>query len=371
MSNQPVQPTSNDRRPTVWEWIVIVMLPVALCGIVATQTVSRWRDLTPQWIVWLVLLVAVVANWYLTVFAIWHWRTRYAGKRPFAWAVFFVYGQFVLPSVFYFFEHILPDIRRRADYAPSVTAPIQPPPPPTREMVKSFCFVVGWVLIFWATVAAVANMTVFAVLYPYVADCVAANVPKEFSPRIANAILWGINLYTFTVGFLGFCCVAASIGGVLLYASRRAEITTTEETPTPAVADVRRRVDDPLLVRIEQRLQKPAFVVWFLAVVAFLFVTVLAIMLPLSDRFLKKYDADEAAGKFAPETKKVVVALGALEAGSILGTNNMAMKSFETNDLPDGFIFAEQWKFIAGRRIHKRVEQEKPILLQDIFPAKE
>lgn len=173
-----------------------------------------------------ILLVTIL---YLAAFSIWHWRTRYGGRRPFAWCLFFAlcaghFAAFCLPAVAYFFVHILSDLRSKGAYAPTTPSsdPSSFPPLPARyQYAKSSCFVLGWFLIvfglFCATVTLVAHFMVWNVFE----EAIAANVGEEITESVSSSLWVGSQAGKITNLTSFLAAVGCAIGAVLLFTSQR------------------------------------------------------------------------------------------------------------------------------------------------------
>lgn len=126
-------------------WFTLIGLPVFL----------GWRrldwDVPPLVAIPLGLGVAV-SNLYLTGFALWHWKFRYRGSHPVAWAAAFPLFWSILPPMLYYATHVIRDTRNRKPYA-NTEAETETRLPGYYAGLRSAVFVVGGALLGWSAVA--------------------------------------------------------------------------------------------------------------------------------------------------------------------------------------------------------------------------
>lgn len=366
------------RKMTRWEKITVIS--ANLCGIAMLAYFPAEFLAQSEHVVWpryVVLAVYLLSTEYLVTYSLWHWRTRYAGNRPFAWAAFFPLSAFALPALFYYAYHIRPDIRQKGAYAPS--APKHEPPlplPPKYEVVKSLSFVGGWILVYWAIFATTVTGLIYAIALPMFADCIRANVAKEFSQKIGDALVSTVHVWASSIALLCLACGTAVIGSVLLYASQRMKWRlATEGTPSlaekvqlQAVASKESR--QRFLFRLEQYFRKPAWFVGKVVAGCLILLVSLGVLFWLTIKLSNESAANTSSSdtSVASKEKSIVVAFGDLASGSILMKNNMAKTSLLLTNCPPNFIEADQYTFILGRPINKAIKHGHSICWPDVLP---
>lgn len=366
------------RKMTRWEKITVIS--ANLCGIAMLAYFPAEFLAQSEHVVWpryVVLAVYLLSTEYLVTYSLWHWRTRYAGNRPFAWAAFFPLSAFALPALFYYAHHIRPDMRQEGAYAPS--APKQEPPlplPPKYEVVKSLSFVGGWILVYWAIVVSTVSGICYAVILSFLAPCIQSNVPKEFSQKIADGLIMGVHVWTSMIAMLYLTCAVAVIGAVLLYASQRMKWRlATEGAPglderielhNTASSGSKRR----FLFRLEQYFRKPAWFIGKLVAGCLIILVSFGVLLWLAVKFSNESAANTSSSdtSVAGEEKSVVVAFGDLASGSILTTNNLAKKSFSFTNWTTDVIEPDQHRWLLGLPINRPIKHGQPIYWPDVLP---
>lgn len=348
---------------TIWQKLAVAA--AALCvlaiityfpvGLAFTFNKARWLGKT-WWV------VAIPSNLYLSLFALWHWRTRYAGKRAFGWALFFLGIQFILPAVCYFFAHILPDIRHSGAYAPSAPETVPPLPlPPEYENRKSFCFVVGWGLVSWAVLLTLLFLLCWEmILYIYL-DTVPTIGPQRSSQELANLLEFSGRIFRVGVWSMGGGTFVAALGAIFLYMSQRMKWNIAEQEAR-GTATFGNGPSHRLLARIESAFDSPSLIKTLAAVASIAYAVTFAAVLGIASKtWFNARDYDEA--------RKVVVAYGQVEAGAMLTTNNMATKSIFLTNWPVGVVVPEQYRLILGRPINRPIKHGEPILWPDVLPS--
>jgi hypothetical protein len=179
---------------------------------------SSW----PLW-VWITLGFCLwVPNLYLSAFALWHWKTRYLGKWPFAWAVAFVLWWAVLPALAYFLLHIHRDLAGKGTYAASPIRSDSVWPLPGRyQYVGSVCLVLGLAMMVCSILVASGEAVIYFTLVHALNRAISAGELTGVSKEATSALL--IHLWTLKIAFatVYIGVVAGVLGGSLLYASQR------------------------------------------------------------------------------------------------------------------------------------------------------
>lgn len=372
------RPTEVKRKLTRWEKITVIS--ANLCAIAMMAYFPAEFLAQSEHVVWpryVVLAVYLLSTEYLVTYSLWHWRTRYAGNRPFAWAAFFPLSAFALPALFYYAHHIRPDIRQEGAYAPS--APKHEPPlplPPKYEVVKSLSFVGGWILVYWAIFATTVTGLTYAIALPMFADCIRANVAKEFSKKIGDALVSTVHVWASSITLLCLACGAAVIGSVLLYASQRMKWRlATEGTPSLAEkvqlqAVASRESRQRFLFRLEQYFRKPAWFVGKVVAGCLILLVSLGVLFWLTMKLSNESAANTSSSdtSVAGKEKSVVVAFGDLASGSILTTNNLAKKSFSFTNWTTYVVEPDQHRWLLGLPINRSVKHGQPIYWPDVLP---
>jgi hypothetical protein len=178
---------------------------------------------------------------YLTIFALWHWRTRYAGRQHLAWLILFVISAWplfqTLPgSVFvalvYCVVHLLPDARGRGAYAPAPRITVHPPATPFPEsyrLAKSACFVLGWALVVGGVLVATITCGADILIWNRFQDIIPSETGKVLTQSKSSA-LWVASQIAKTTSITCLLCVmAAGVGAVLIQISQRLRWRLLEE----------------------------------------------------------------------------------------------------------------------------------------------
>lgn len=203
-----------------------------LTPIAAILTVASWvgwfyvKDHRPDWPLWMrfsLLICIFLPNMYLSIFALWHWRTRYKGRwHPFAWAVAFVLWWTYLPALGYFLGEILPDMRGKGAYA---TPPEYPDDPPSLlkqyQYVKSVCYILGWVLLAWAFYASVTIAFAHWMMIDLFVDKLPEGVPKDISANMAKILVAFFTAQKTSFAIVGIAGICSTVGAILLCISQR------------------------------------------------------------------------------------------------------------------------------------------------------
>jgi hypothetical protein len=371
----PSQALQMKRKMTRWEKITVVsanVCGISILGLMAARLLAETSAIV--WPYYVALVFYVISTEYLVTYALWHWRTRYAGSRPFAWAGFFVISAFAVPALCYYAYHIRSDIRQEGPYAPNAPKP-EPllPLPPKYEVVKSLCFVGGWFCVYWAVLVTTVGILAFAAILTIYAQSIQASVPKEITQKVADLLRLSVYVWASSLATLYMACGAAIAGAGLLYASQRMKWRlATEGTPElqewmqsqPAASSESKR---RFLFRVERYFRKPAWIVGKVAAGIMIFLVGLGVTL----WFLITMSNEPAATKSSASTEKsIVIAFGDLASGTILTTNNLARSMCLLTNCPPSFIEADQFHLILGRPINRPIKHAHLIYWPDLLPAK-
>jgi hypothetical protein len=212
----------TDQRSNIW-W--------KLTPLAAVLTVLTWLVLMyikfeePELSLWHLLPIYVglwLPNAYLSTFALWHWKTRYQGRWPFAWAIAFVLWWAYLPGLAYFLSYILPELRGKDPYSKPPEALVLPDPLPQKyRYLKSAFFIIGSFLVLWGLFATVVVAIAHWCIVPVFNDAIPQNIPEKFSQETGSALLMfstSVSVMFTTVAISG---MATALGAILLYFSQR------------------------------------------------------------------------------------------------------------------------------------------------------
>jgi hypothetical protein len=210
-----------------------------LTPVAAVLTVAGWlgwmfiKTLSPAWWPWLLIciwLCLFCPNMYLSAFSLWHWKTRYRGRWPFAWAVAFVIWWAYLPSLVYFLSYVLPELRGKDAYSkPPEAYPQISQLPPKYTYLKSTCFVVGLFLVVFGLVSATVTLIAHFAIWNVFEESLPAQIGKPFTESMSNALWCGSQAGKVTVATSFICAVGAGIGAILLVVSQRIRWRLLEE----------------------------------------------------------------------------------------------------------------------------------------------
>jgi hypothetical protein len=171
---------------------------------------------------------------FFSVFCIWHWRTRYAGRNHIVWPIITVlayWPAFINPlpasffvAIVYFFVHILPDIRRRGTYAnPAITA-IEPPATPLPKqykLAKSACFTIGWSLIILSLIVSIIALIASFVILNILARRLPKLVGENITKQISSALVLSTDVSKTCIVTNFLCAITAAIGAIFIQVSQR------------------------------------------------------------------------------------------------------------------------------------------------------
>jgi len=181
-----------------------------------------WRECKwepPVWMLPLILLGMYLPNLYLTAFSLWHWKYRYRGSYPVAWAGLFPLFWTYLPALFYFGQHIQCDLQNKKQYAA-----LEPLPgtvlPGYYNSLRSVFSVLGGALVGWAVFAAALAAPTFFVLFNKCDQSVAQNVGKVLTEGEVHAFHVMHTMYQLFVFLMCAFTVCCALGcGLLLLAN--------------------------------------------------------------------------------------------------------------------------------------------------------
>jgi len=164
-------------KKSIWWRLTPVMFWLSLASVIAG---IAWRECKwepPVWMLPLILLGMYLPNLYLTAFSLWHWKYRYRGSYPVAWAALFPLFWTYLPALFYFGQHIQCDLQNKKQYAA-----LEPLPgtvlPGYYNSLRSVFSVLGGVLVGWSAFAVALATPTFFILFNKCDQSVAQNVGK-------------------------------------------------------------------------------------------------------------------------------------------------------------------------------------------------
>ena len=171
---------------------------------------------------------------YFSVFCIWHWRTRYAGKYPLSWPILVVLtywpniittlpGSFFI-AIVYFFMHIIPDLKEKGVYAnpPSIRIDSSAPKlPKSFELAKSACFTIGWALLVLSLLAASLTLKANFTIWNVIANRIPQLVGEPFSEKFAEAFIGIIEITKICVITSFLCVIGIAIGAIFIYTSQK------------------------------------------------------------------------------------------------------------------------------------------------------
>ena len=216
-------------KSNIW-WKLAKISAISTIVLIVLLGYRRVEELDwPLWCVIVSIVFTVISNLYLSVFSLWHWKTRYKGQYPFAWCLFFVYCWFVVPSLVYFFSHILPDINGKGIYAKPPDIPELSSLQSKYKIVKSFCFVSGWVLICLGIIYSIRFFVAELTISDLFRDALVAHSPKDITDATAQAVIVYSRCMTFTSIMLFISSICIALGGLLIYASQRIRWRLLEE----------------------------------------------------------------------------------------------------------------------------------------------
>lgn len=182
--------------------------------------------------IWLLYVFFALSSGYFSVFVIWHWRTRYAGRNHLVWPIlaviafwpnfFSLMSGTIFISIAYFFIHVVPDIKKKGAYAsPPIIRISHPatPIPPRYQLVKSACFVLGWALIVLGLTFAALSCISHFVCWNAIEEKLPGLIGEHLTKTKCSALILASYVGKITVVTNVVCSIGIAIGTVLLYIS--------------------------------------------------------------------------------------------------------------------------------------------------------
>ena len=211
------------------------------------------------WVVSLHFLLLLPYAYFL-LFCIWHWHVRQAGCRTLTWPILFVVTCWI-PSafahvpgpfwvaLFYFFIHVLPDIRGKVRYA---NPPAIPPPqasasplPPKWKLLKSACFVSALALIAVCLIGSIISCIDNFIIWNILADRFRELAGESITKKMAYGLLLAVDTTKLCVVTSLILAIGATVGAALLYASQRMRWRLLEEDEKEKLRQEADRIEQP------------------------------------------------------------------------------------------------------------------------------
>ena len=206
-------------KNTIWWRLTPVAAWLTIASLIGLD-VWRKSDWNPPFVVAVLLWIIVAAPiLYLNAFVLWHWKYRYRGDHPVAWAVAFPILIFCVPALFYFILHVNLDRESKKQYA--ATGPTTPAVLPSRyNILRSVCFVVGGTMLGWASFAAVCTTITYGIFFDKLDRAVTCKAGKMLTSAEVQAFHASHEINTMLVGFICLTAICAALGGILLAVSQ-------------------------------------------------------------------------------------------------------------------------------------------------------
>ena len=206
------------KKNTIW-WrltpIAFWLTAVSLFVLLAWRA-SEWK---PPLLVLVLLWIGLsLPNLYLTGFSLWHWKFRYRGVHPVAWAVAFPIFWSYAPALFYFDRHINPDRKGKKQYDVG-DAPAPSAVPGKYNTIRSASFVLGGAMLAWAALASVIATIAYWAIFSVWDDALTRNIGKVLTTGEVNAFHVAHRCNQIMVGILCSAAITGAVGGVLLSVS--------------------------------------------------------------------------------------------------------------------------------------------------------
>ncbi len=206
-------------KKSIWWRLTPVMFWLSVASVIAgiAWKESKWEP--PVWTLPVIILGMYFPNLYLAVFSLWHWKYRYRGAYPVAWAALFPLFSFCLPTWLYFGQHIQYDLQGKKQYAD-----LEPLPgivlPSYYNSLRSVCFVLGGALVGWSAFAVALATPTFFILFNKCDQSVAKNVGKVLTAGEVQAFHIMHTMYQLFVFLMCTFTVCCALGcGLLLLAN--------------------------------------------------------------------------------------------------------------------------------------------------------
>jgi len=202
-------------RDSIW-WrltpLAAWLTAVSLFGLVAWRA-TAWKP--PLEAILPLGVGLLLPNLYLTSFSLWHWKFRYRGSHPVAWAVAFPLFWSYVPALFYFDRHVNRDRKGKRPYSDLGTVP--PLDLPGRyNTIRSVAFVLGGALLGWAALSSIILAFGHWAILGVFDEALDHNVGKVLTAGEVNALHIAGRVNRVLVVNLCVTAMAGTLGGVLL-----------------------------------------------------------------------------------------------------------------------------------------------------------
>jgi hypothetical protein len=207
------------KKDSIWWRLTPLAACLTLAGMIG---LSQWQEakwVPPLYTAMPLGLAIALPILYLNAFALWHWKYRYRGNRPVAWAVGLPLLAFCIPALLYFALHINPDRVGKGPYSTIEPVCDKSHLPGKYNILRSVCFVVGGALIGWASFASIILTVAFSIIFSKVDRAVSLNAGKVLTAGDVQALHWSYEATCLFVGCLCAVAVSGALGGILLYLS--------------------------------------------------------------------------------------------------------------------------------------------------------
>jgi len=306
----------------------------------------------PLWVpIYWVLATPVL---YLCVFCLWHWRTRFKGKHPYAWAPLFVVGPlavpfllhfYSVPCLLYFLVHVVRDIFGTGSYAPNGDSHAPPRFPAIDKRysyVGTSCSIAGWALVGFGLFSAVVQSGVTWVIFDVFEETAAAYDGRTLTTSETSALILMSRIAIMMVVTCTCSAASAALGGVLLYLGERfsKRLDGSEDTGKEGS---RRRTAVAALVG---------------AIGALLVVG--GVILALRAR-----EAAEAEANRVASGTRVMVANRDLPTGTVLGVPELEVEEVADEDLPSGYVRPWHGWILLGHKTVVPLTEGQAVQWQD------
>jgi len=183
-------------------------------------SVSRTSVWKPSTLVLVLLWIGLfLPNLYLTAFSLWHWKFRYRGSHPVAWAVAFPIFWAYAPALLYFSQHINPDRKGKNQYGNIGTSVLPCHVPGRYNTLRSVSFVLGSAMLVWASIASILLTGTYHILFKKIDQAISLNAGKVLTTGDVQALHLAHRMNEFYLVLLCVAAIAGAIGGILLYLS--------------------------------------------------------------------------------------------------------------------------------------------------------
>lgn len=196
------------------------MTPWAACATVAGLflylALRHGRETIPMPLQLPLWIAATVPNLYLTGFALWHWKYRYRGSHPVAWAAAFPLFWIYAPALIYFARHIDPDRKGRRPYGDGAVASDRPAAPGRFQTMRQVFHVVGFALLAWSIFCAIIATMAHWAIFDVFDEAVTGHVGKVLTAGEVQALHVSHLINRNLVLLLCSAAFAGALGGTLL-----------------------------------------------------------------------------------------------------------------------------------------------------------